>query len=287
VNDDIPTAEALRRNPELAAKAMEAYTTHGTGPFTGGLTGIGFSSLHMVSPDLNEVQINELVNTAGEFQSSAPRKHLIIQEEQLRDRQEAIVQWAILNAGGDFWYADKSLPKVFEHEHPGGWASLLAVSTHLFSRGSVHIQSNDPLAHPTINPNYMTHPLDVEIMGRSILHARQLMRTEPFASKLKKGLDGDLIPIPGFAGPYNDPKTLEEAKDFVRWNCITCYHPIGTASMLPKDEGGVVDTKLKVYGTKNLRVVDASIFPLHVQGNIMSLVYAVAERAAEIIKSES
>jgi choline dehydrogenase-like flavoprotein len=55
--------------------------------------------------------------------------------------------------------------------------------------------------------------------------------------------------------------------------------------MLPRAEGGVVDSDLRVYGTKNLRVVDASIFPLHVQGNIMSLVYAVAERGADLIKA--
>jgi choline dehydrogenase-like flavoprotein len=277
----------MRRNPEVAAQVMEAYTKHGAGPLTGGLTASGFSSLHTVCPDLNDAQVNELIDKAGEFQTTATRKEMIIQEEQLRDPEEALIQWIAVAVGANFKYADESLPKIFEHDHPGGWASLLAVSTHMFSRGTIHIKNTDPLAQPAIDPNYMSHPLDAEMMGRAILHARQLMRTEPFASKLKKGPDGDLIPIPGFAGPTNDPKTIEEAKEFVRWNCITCYHPIGTASMLPRGEGGVVDTKLKVYGTKNLRVIDASIFPLHVQGNIMSLVYAVAERAADFIKAEA
>lgn len=162
---------------------------------------------------------------------------------------------------------------------------MAAVATHLFSRGSVHIGSSDPQAYPVIDPNYMSHPLDADIMGRSILHCRQLMRTEPLVSKFKKGPDGDLIPMPAHHGGIHDPKTLEEAKQFVKRNCITCYHPIGTASMLPKEEGGVVDTNLKVYGTRNLRVIDASVFPLHVQGNIMSLVYAIAERGADIIKA--
>jgi choline dehydrogenase-like flavoprotein len=56
--------------------------------------------------------------------------------------------------------------------------------------------------------------------------------------------------------------------------------------MLPKESGGVVDSKLKVYGTKNLRVVDASIFPLEPSGNIQAVVYAVAEKAADIIKAQ-
>ena len=65
------------------------------------------------------------------------------------------------------------------------------------------------------------------------------------------------------------------------------YHPISTAAMLPKDIGGVVDTSLKVYGTSNVRVVDASIIPFQVCGHLQSTVYAVAERAADIIKGRS
>jgi choline dehydrogenase len=48
-----------------------------------------------------------------------------------------------------------------------------------------------------------------------------------------------------------------------------------------------VDPELKVYGTRNLRVGDASIFPLNVRGNIASLVYAIAERASDLIKGEA
>jgi choline dehydrogenase-like flavoprotein len=55
--------------------------------------------------------------------------------------------------------------------------------------------------------------------------------------------------------------------------------------MLPRDESGVVDTQLRVYGARRLRVVDASIFPLITRASTMATVYTVAERAAEIIKS--
>jgi len=56
--------------------------------------------------------------------------------------------------------------------------------------------------------------------------------------------------------------------------------------MLPKEVGGVVDTSLKVYGTSNVRVVDASVIPFQVCGHLQSTVYAVAERAADIIKGQ-
>lgn len=74
------------------------------------------------------------------------------------------------------------------------------------------------------------------------------------------------------------------AKKYLIDTAGTSYHTCGTAAMLPKDKGGVVDEKLMVYGTGNLRIVDASIFPVIPRGNIQSTVYAVAERAADIIK---
>jgi choline dehydrogenase-like flavoprotein len=54
--------------------------------------------------------------------------------------------------------------------------------------------------------------------------------------------------------------------------------------MLPRENGGVVDTELKVYGTKNVRVVDASVLPFQLCGHLMSTLYAVAEKASDLIK---
>jgi choline dehydrogenase-like flavoprotein len=59
------------------------------------------------------------------------------------------------------------------------------------------------------------------------------------------------------------------------------YHPCGSLAM-----GDTVDARLKVKGVKGLRVVDASVFPNHVSGNICSSVYAVAEKAADLIKED-
>jgi choline dehydrogenase len=57
-------------------------------------------------------------------------------------------------------------------------------------------------------------------------------------------------------------------------------------AMMPRDKGGVVDAKFKVYGVDGLRVVDASIFPMLPRGNLQTLVYAIAERAADWIKED-
>ena len=59
-----------------------------------------------------------------------------------------------------------------------------------------------------------------------------------------------------------------------------------TCSMMREELGGVVDERLMVYGTKNLRVCDASILPIIPRGNILTAIYAFAEKAAEIICQE-
>ena len=64
------------------------------------------------------------------------------------------------------------------------------------------------------------------------------------------------------------------------WTDRSNFHPVGTAAMMPREKGGVVDSSLKVYGTRNVRVVDASVLPFQVCGHLTSTLYAVAERAA-------
>ena len=66
---------------------------------------------------------------------------------------------------------------------------------------------------------------------------------------------------------------------------IPNYHPIGTAAMMSRELGGVVGPDLVVYGTSNVRVVDASVIPLQTSGHLVSTIYSIAERAADLILS--
>lgn len=103
-----------------------------------------------------------------------------------------------------------------------------------------------------------------------------IAKTQPLASLIKDG--GKRLP------EGMEISTLEATKEHVKRNLITNNHPCGTCAMPPRDKGGVVDERLRVYGVKNLRVVDASVFLMIPRGNIQSSVYAVAERAADLIR---
>ncbi|KAI4204974.1 MAG: hypothetical protein LQ350_000826 [Teloschistes chrysophthalmus] len=145
-----------------------------------------------------------------------------------------------------------------------------------FSRGSTHIVSPSPDENPRIDPRFYSNAQDLDIMAHHLLTLEGFPRAGPVSSFFKPD---------GQKPPSNIAITdLESAKAYLRKNAVTTYHTCGTAAMLPKHKGGVVDQDLKVYGTENLRVVDASIFPLIPQANPMSTVYAVAERAADLIK---
>jgi hypothetical protein len=63
----------------------------------------------------------------------------------------------------------------------------------------------------------------------------------------------------------------------------TVHHVVGSTSMLPRDRGGVVDAQLKVHGTRNLRVVDAGVVPLHFSAHPQAAVYALAEQGEQLL----
>lgn len=149
---------------------------------------------------------------------------------------------------------------------------------HPFSRGYVHIKSTDPNDDPKFDPRYLSHPLDYEVLADLQFFNYKAATTPPLSNHLKGN------------GTFLAPPLTElnetSVRDLINVGFITGWHVVGTCAMMPRDQGGVVDTRLKVYGTKNVRVVDASITPLHVRGNTVSLTYAIAEKAADIIKAD-
>lgn len=147
--------------------------------------------------------------------------------------------------------------------------------TRPFSRGSVKINSTSIFDAPLIDYGALTDRTDLEILYAIYMKNRKLMST-PDMSVL-----GPIETAP--APEMNDPNDIKTAikKALAPSNAHQCC----TAAMMSREDGGVVDPQNRVYGTKRLSVVDASIWPLVVGGGPQASVYAGAEKAADIIKA--
>jgi choline dehydrogenase-like flavoprotein len=124
--------------------------------------------------------------------------------------------------------------------------------------------------------------MDLEILARHVQFPDKLISTPSFSDQLKP--KGRRIPKYTFAGGKD--MGLEEAKKLVRETAISNYNPACTCAMGKRENGGVVSERLRVRGVKNLKVVDASVFPLMSRGNIITSVYAIAERRPDLIKED-
>ncbi|GJC84661.1 dehydrogenase citC [Colletotrichum liriopes] len=197
----------------------------------------------------------------------------------LRDlKSEAITQELTIEGGISPQFSSDTT-KLFNAGSSGNFLSILGALEQPLSRGSIHIQSADATVHPEIDPRYLSNPLDVQLLKVIALHLQTVARTKPLSDLLQ---GGGTIFQPGY-----HELTAQNVEDWVRSSMQSEYHPCGTCAMLPKSKGGVVDEKFRAYGVKKLRVVDASVFPLIPRANIQSLVYAVAERAADFIKQDA
>lgn len=146
-----------------------------------------------------------------------------------------------------------------------------------FTRGSVHIGNANSTAGSVLDPKYYLLDYDLELQITMAKFIRSMMSTEPFSAY------AGTETAPGYDAVPEDADDATWA-EWVVGQYRSNFHPVGTAAMMPREKGGVVDSDLKVYGTSNVRVVDASIQPFQVGGHLQSTIYAVAERVSDIIK---
>jgi choline dehydrogenase len=139
------------------------------------------------------------------------------------------------------------------------------------SRGSVSLRSADPLAHPMIDPNYLSAENDIRVLRAGLKISREVVGQrafDPFRG-------AEIAPGPAV-------RTDAGIDAFIRQNSETLYHPVGTCKM-GWDDQAVVDERLRVHGVEGLRVVDASVMPRLVSGNTNAPTIMIAEKAADMI----
>jgi choline dehydrogenase len=140
------------------------------------------------------------------------------------------------------------------------------------SRGRIDIASPDVNTPPAIQPNYLSHPDDVQVALRGARLVQRLSQTPALRGLIQEAISPAL-------------DTLDDAGmvDDFRARASTCYHPVGTCMMGADPDQSVVGADLKVHGLENLYVVDASVFPTVTSGNTHAPTTMVAHKAANAL----
>lgn len=248
------------------AAAQEEYAANRTGPLTHAWGNrVVFSSLMDLDPEHSVTIADSLAD-----QDAAAHLPLIyaqspsLLEGYLRQREVTESQFR------------NPLSGVAEITFGGSPTITLALQKPL-SRGTILINSTDPdpSVAPLIDFGTVSNPVDMLLCVRTLQRARAFMNADAVAP---------LLPVEVAPGAEVESDAgIEEA---LRNSMLrpSLDHPVGTAAMMPREHGGVVDAELRVYGVKGVWVVDASMMPLLPAAHTQATVYAVAEYAADLIK---
>ena len=255
----------------VMAEAMQQYAIGQGGPLANGLHGNGFAAIAQIATaeEMNRISeaVDEALESAGDRWTKAEREILA---KRIMDPQAASIQLAVFAASVNPTRFDDQT-KLLAPDISKNRCSILAAVSHPFSRGSIHIQSTDATVQSRIDPQYLQSKVYVEVLSVGLRIADEMFRTKPLA---------DVVRARVFPAPDMDIDDFAQREDYIRKHTGTEYHLCGTAA------SGVVDERLRVFNVARLRVVDASIIPFHLSGNICALVYAIAEKAAEMIKED-
>jgi choline dehydrogenase/4-pyridoxate dehydrogenase len=152
--------------------------------------------------------------------------------------------------------------------------SVIAVVLRPESRGRVRLASADPAQPVRIHQNFLAAERDWRTLRAGLRMVREIGRQPALARFAEAEL-----------APGQAKQSDADLDAHIRAVSITVHHPLGTCRMgVADDDLAVVDSALRVRGVEGLRVVDASVMPDLVGGNINAAVTMIAERAADLIR---
>ncbi|KAK0241273.1 aryl-alcohol-oxidase from pleurotus Eryingii [Armillaria nabsnona] len=231
--NDTSTTEMYWRNNTLQADALAEWSANRTGYIASTvLNHIGFSR---VGEDLLEKE-----PCAGNLTA----------------------HYELIFASGNF---ESTIPAT------GNYFTTTVVLLCPLSRGSITINSTNPLDPPLIDPNFLSHPQDIMAMQYAVEGAQKFV-SAPVWKDYILTLTTNITDLAGS----------------IRNEAGSTDHQVSTASMSPVDAGwGVVDPDLKLKRAMGVRVVDASVLPFVPAAHTQAAVYAFAERTADLIKGRN
>ena len=164
----------------------------------------------------------------------------------------------------------------FKSAFADGFA-LRAVMLRPESRGEITLASADPKTPPRIWQNFLATEGDRRTIRDGLKLVRRIVGTAPLSAFAAREL-----------APGADKQSDDDLDAYIRATAATAHHPLGTCKMgPPNDKMAVVDAELRVYGVAGLRIIDASVMPDLVGGNINAPVIMIAEKAADLIRGRA
>ncbi|KAJ7614845.1 aryl-alcohol oxidase [Roridomyces roridus] len=161
----------------------------------------------------------------------------------------------------------------------GNFVSIQAAVVSPGSRGSVTLNTTSPtpFTHPLIDLGLLSNEFDFLAMRIALRKAVKF-----FSAPAWK--DFIIRPIDNLAEALTSDDALEK---YIRGTVVCALHSVGTAAMSPKNATwGVVDPDLSLKGASGVRIVDASVMPFIPSGHTQAPTYAIAERAADLVKQK-
>lgn len=265
LKDNYTSPDTLNLNATFAAEQLALYRQGEVSWYDE--TASGYAYMQWPDAGLDQAHFVDLAKRSTDPDNPVDRMKL----DHLRNLAKRIPQLEVLFSDG--YLGNKGYPMQNSSLYGKQFFALIASVNHPFSRGSTHINSSTVKDHPMFDPKYLSVPYDRFAIAAAARHLRKIASTPPLSyawiSEYEPGVDV--------------VSTENDWAQYARLNFSTIWHPLGTCAMLPRQDGGVVDPELQVYGVRNLRVVDASVIPILVSGHIQTSAYGIAEKAAEMI----
>ncbi|KAI1141002.1 GMC oxidoreductase [Hypoxylon sp. FL0543] len=260
-----PSPLDMFQNRTFSDWAQELWKTNKTGPYSMGIgNAAAWLGMPVISPERFESIATKVENQdhGGQLPPGTDPTVIAGYSAQMRNMAKAI---------------RSTNTAFYNHVLSGAGSSGSLINLHPLSRGTVNINTTDPHnTEPIVDYRALTNPVDLDIMVEFLRFTKRYF----FETRLKELIPRQMQP-PDYV---NEP---EDLAGFLSENLSPSeFHPSGTCAMMPKELGGVVDEKLKVYGVNHLRVVDASIMPTLPGANTCQSVYAIAEKAVDLIKAD-
>ncbi len=212
--------------------------------------------------------LQHILFSSGPLSNSPLEANAFLKSDPTLNRPDIQFHFAPLGIAEDY---STDIYNIETFQKKDGFA-ILTILIRPESRGYIGLKSSKPTDPPLIQPNLLSDPRDRAVLLTALKKAIEVMEANAL-----NGYSEDGIVLP--KKPYTD----EDLWQHILKSAETLYHPVGTCKM-GKDPMAVVDENLRVYGVKNLRVMDASIMPTIISGNTNAACIMIGEKGADLIK---